>query len=379
MPALTIPGVVLVLAAPGAPGESAFGAVRAPAVLSHSATLRAAPQVTGSPADDEACEAAIESQVWEKVLEVCEPLLAIHGESHPSWSFYKENVDYAHQTINYTHQTQCVQAAQASDWDTTLTACPATVAAFPDFLAAHLFLGFAHQAKGDVAQATSAFEEFLAGADANPEMAAQLGEQIALARKNVAISHLATGNREAAISLLREVAANDPTDAEVHYRLGFALLQEKDTAGAEESFAVVIDVDPDIPQLPQVLFLAGQIAYNAQEFDKAAERLDKYLEAEPDGEYSAECHWMLGFVAGRNDDEDGMVAHYRQALEATPDDPRARDANYTLGVIAFNRGQCNTAQRYFNRFMRIAGNDSRRADVEDMILDIEDGVCEPGA
>ena len=321
--------------------------------------------------EDERCGEAINDQVWDQVIAICEPLVAEYDESHPSWETYKQNVDYA-------YQTKCVAAAQASDWDTTLATCVPTLQAFPDSFTVHLFLGLAHQAKEDLTLANTSFEAFLAGAAANPQMAPQLGQQVALARRSAAINHLMLGNRMAAIPLLREVAASDPNDAEIHFRLGFALLQEKDTAGAEEAFAVVIALDPDIPQLPQVLFLAGQIAYNAQEFEQAGERLSRYLEREPEGEHATDSHWMLAFIAGRNEDQDQMASHYRAALEAAPDDPRARDANYSLGVIAFNRNQCNTAQRYFNRFMRLARNDPRRAEVDDMLLDIEDGVCEPG-
>ena len=327
---------------------------------------------------DEVCEAAIESQVWEDVIAKCEPLLSTHDESHPSWEFYQQNVEYAHTTINYQNQQQCLESAQSGAWDTTLTACPAVIAANPDFLQGHLFLGFANQAKGNTAEAISSFEEFLDATSANPEMAAQLGEQISMARRTVAITRLEMGDRAAAIPLLREVAEADPSDAEAHFRLGFALLQEDDDTGAEESFAVVIALNPDIPQLPQVLFLAGQLAYNAQEFAAAAERLNAYIEREPEGQYATDTHWMLGFIAGRNTDESGMMRHYGAALAADPNNPNARDANYSLGVIAFNSGQCNTAARYFNAFMRLARGDSRAADVEDMILDIEDGVCEGG-
>lgn len=327
---------------------------------------------------DEVCEAAIESQVWEDVIRDCEPLLSTHDESHPSWEFYKENVDYAHTTINYQNQQQCMESAQSGAWDTTLTACPAILGVAPDFFVAHLFLGFAHQAKGDGAAAVSSFEEFLAAADANPEMAAQLGDQINLARRTVAIAKSEMGDRAAAIPLLRQVAEADPTDAEAHFRLGFALLQEDDNAGAEEMFSVVIDLNPDIPQLSQVLFLTGQLEYNAQEFDSAAGRLNAYLEREAEGQYATEAHWMLGFIAGQNNDQRGMMRHYGAALAADPNNPNARDANYSLGVIAFNGGQCSTAERYFRAFLRLAGGDSRAADVEDMILDIEDGVCEGG-
>jgi len=271
-----------------------------------------------------------------------------------------------------------MESAQAGPWDTTLPACPAILEVAPDLFVAHLFLAFAHQRTGNQEQAIRSCQEFLSAADANPEMAAQLGEQIAMARRTVAIARSEMGDRAAAIPLFRQVAEADPSDAEAHFRLGYALLQEDDDAAAEESFAAVIALNPDIPQLPQVLFLAGQLAYNAQEFDSAAERLNRYLEAEPEGQYATEVHWMLGFIAGRSTDENGMMRHYGAALQADPNNPNARDANYSLGVIAFNRAQCNTALRYFQAFMRLARGDSRAADVEDMILDIEDGVCEGG-
>ena len=259
---------------------------------------------------DAACDAAIESQVWEDVIAACEPLLSVHDESHSSWEFYKENVEYAHTSINYANQTQCVESAQAAAWDTTLTACPATLEVNPDFFAGHLFLGFAHQAKGNATEAMSSFEKFLAGTDTNPEMAAQLGDQIAMARRNVALGRSESGDRAAAIPLLRQVAAADPTDVEIHFRLGFALLQEEDTAGAEEAFSVVIAQNPDIPQLSQVLYRAASINFNARDYDKAGPRLTSYLEAEPEGEYVTEAHWMLGFIAQLAQDQRGVMRHY---------------------------------------------------------------------
>ena len=321
--------------------------------------------------EDEACREAINNQVWAEVISICGPLVTGRDESHPAWEVYKQNVDYA-------YQTTCESAAQAADWDATLEACPAAVAAL-DYVPFHFYIGIAHQAQENAAEATAAFEAFLAGADAEPAAAAQLAQQVAMARRSSAMNLLMLEDREAAIPLLREVAASDPTDVEIHYQLGFALLPDEDYEGAEEAFSVVIAEDPDNPQLSRVFFYAGQIAYNAQEFDKAGERLDKYLVLDPEGQHAAEAHWMLAFVAGRNEDQGALASHYRAALAAAPDDPRAADATFTLGVIALNANQCNTAQRYFDQFRRIAPRgDARRAQVEEYILDIEDGLCEPG-
>ena len=370
MPALIIPGLVLLLAASGtAAGTGAatslgeFGAMQ---------------QLTGSPEEDEACEATIESQDWEKVIEVCEPLLAAHDPNHRMWDYFKENVEYAHQTINYANQTRCVESAQGADWDTVLATCPPTVEAFPEFIAGHLFVGLAHQAQGAGADATTAFESFLAAAEANPEIASQMGAQIALAQKTAGINHLEMGNSEAAVALLRQAGEASPDDAEVHFRLGFALLQADDDAGAEEAFSTVIELNPDIPQLALVLFRAGTLAWNAQDYETARERLNGYLEAEPEGEQAAEAHWLLGSIGMQNGNQNQVITHFRAFMDAASDDPRRTEAAYNLGNIYYNRNQCDSALRYYQQFLRAASRDPRAADVEELVLDIEDGLCEPG-
>ncbi len=342
------------------------------------ATMPFPAQITGTPEEDDACEAIIEAQDWEGVIALCEPLLAVHDENHRLFEFIQQNVEYAHTTVNYANQQRCLESAQGGDWDATLDACPTTIANFPDFFVGHLFIGLAHNAQGAPAEANTAFEAFLSAVETSPEMAAQLTEQIALARRTAAINYLAAGDRSSALPLLRSVAENDPSDAEVHFRLGYALLQDGDTEGAESAFQVVIGLNPDIPQLGQVLFLAGQLAYNAASYDVATTRLAAYLEREPEGDQITEAHWLLASMAARADRTGDAVTHFSAFLQGESSGERAALANYSLGTIYFNRNQCDRAATYYNRFLRLAPNDSKVADVRETLLDIDDGLCEPG-
>ena len=373
MQTLFIPGVVLLLAA-GPAGAPAYEAATPPG--GHP-PLPAA-QITGSPEEDDACEAVIETQDWAKVLEVCEPLLAVHDSSHRLYDFIKENVEYAHSTLNYENQQGCLTAAQGADWGTVLATCPATIEAFPEFIAGHFFVGMAHQASGAPAEANAAFESLIAEAAANPQIGAQLTDQIALAQKQAGINYIEMGNTEAGVPLLRLASESSPEDAEVHFRLGFALLQADDDAGAEAAFSTVIELNPDIPQMARVLFRAGILAWNAQDYENANERLSRYIEAEPEGDNALEAHWLLGSIGMQNNNQNQVITHFRAFLDAAAsDDPRRIEAAYNLGNIYYNRNQCDSALRYYQQFLRAAPRDQRAGDVQDLVLDIEDGLCEP--
>ncbi len=320
------------------------------------------------------CIEAAEARDWDAVVEICPAMLIDpEAEAHESYDLMLQNVDYGYQAL-------CTEAATASDWNKTLRACGPALEAYPEFFTFHLFLGMAHESGGEnLMEAAESYQAFLEGAANNPEMAAQLGDQIALAERNTALLLLRLEDQEAAIPFLRKAIARNPEDSELHFRLGFALLQQGNTEGAEEEFSVVIDQAPDIPQLGNVTFLAGQINYNARNDDRAADQLGKYVRLYPEGEHTVDSRWMLGYIALRNENDSDAIPHFRAFLEVAPDgDSRIVEANYLLGTITFQRNQCDTAQRYYQRFLRLTPNDPRAAEVREILLDIEDGLCEPG-
>ena len=88
---------------------------------------------------------------------------------------------------------------------------------------------------------------------------------------------------------------------------------------------------------------------------------------------------MVAEIAIRDNENALAMEHYRAFLERAPSDPRAADVNFRVGEYYFQRRDCNTAERYYRRYMAQGGRSGQNAAyVEDILLDFEDGICEPG-
>lgn len=336
------------------------------------------------------CRDAIEAQNWSEVITLCEALLDIReaalaemDESSRDWGPTKENVETTRQNVDYAYRMQCEGAAQTQDWSSAIENCGPAAERYPDAFQFHLYLALGHQAAQDTEASVASFRAFLDGVQGNPEMAAQLGQQVAFAQKSLGIALLTTGDRTEAIPVLRDAAAANPGDGELQTRLGFALLEEGDQGGAEAALDAAISLNADNPQvlesIYQQIFRFGANSFNDQDHEAAIGRLTKYLSGQPDGEYATDAHFMVAEIAIRDNENALAMEHYRAFLERAPDDPRAADVNFRVGEYHFQRRECNTAERYYRRYMAQGGRSSQNAAyVEDILLDFEDGICEPG-
>lgn len=315
-----------------------------------------------------ACQQAVDGQDWDQVISACPAVLADLPENHPyfvSWT----------QSLNYAYGIACPAAHDAQQWDRAIAACEPAVQANPDAFIVNYYLGRAYSSTQDWARAAINFSSFLDGAQ-NSDAASQLSQQIAVAQKYGGLAYARANAAQDAIPLLQAAAGADATDVEVHYRLGIALLQTNDPAGAERALSVVLAQDP----IPGVLYLAGQLNYNAGEFTKAVERLSGYLAADPAGERAPDAHFMLG-QALQGSDEDRAITHYRGFLEGAGSggaDPREADANYAVGSIYYNRDDCANAEQFYKRLMEIAPDHANAAQVQEILASIAEGACGDG-
>ncbi len=315
-----------------------------------------------------ACMQAVDGANYEQVLASCPEVLETLPEDHPYYAHWS-------QTVQYAYSLQCEPAAKAQQWDSVITYCQLAVEANPDAFILNYYLGLAYQTRQDWTNAALNFSAFLNGVRGNSQAASQLGQQIAVAQRSGGIAFARADALGDAIPLLEAAAAANGTDVEVHYRLGIARLSTGDSGGAERALSVVVDHAPS--PIASVLFLAGQLNYNAGDYGKADTRLSAYLAAAPEDRGVPDAHYMLA-QALQASDEDRALSHYRGFLEAAASgDQRIAEANYALGTIYFNRDDCGNAEQHYNRFMELAPSHANVVQVTEILASIAEGGCQP--
>lgn len=319
-----------------------------------------------------ACMQAVDGQNYEQVLAACPEVLEVLPEDHPYYAHWA-------QTVNYAYSLQCQPAFDAQQWDSVIAYCEMAIQANPGAFIMNYFLGVAYQTKQDWPNTAVNFSAFLEGVRGNSQAASQLAQQVTIAERSGGIAYARANAVQDAIPLLQAAAAKNATDVEVHYRLGRALLQAQDSAGAERALSVVLDNDPPSQIRGPVLFLAGQLNYNAGDYAKADARLTAFLETAP-RQGASDAHFMLA-QALQGSDEDRAISHYQGFLEtvgSAPGDPRIADANFALGTIFYNRDDCGNAEQHYRQFMELAPYHDNAAQVTEILASIAEGGCQGG-
>lgn len=314
-----------------------------------------------------ACMQAVDSANYEQVLAACPEVVDALPEDHPYYAHWS-------QTVQYAYSLQCQPAFDAQQWDSVIAYCQMAIEANPGAFIMNYFLGIAHQTKQDWVNTAVNFQAFLKGVRGNSEAASQLAQQITIAQRSGGIAFARENAAQDAIPLLQAAARANPKDVEVHFRLGRALLSTGEEAGAERALSVYIAEAPN--PVPGIVFLAGQLNFNAGDYARADERLSAFLAAEPNGRGAPEAHYMLA-LAFQGSDEDRAITHYRGFLGGTAaGDPRLPDANYALGTMYFNRDDCGNAEQHYKALMELAPDHANAAQVTEILASIAEGGCQ---
>lgn len=316
-----------------------------------------------------ACMQAVDGADYGQVLAACPEVLAVLPEDHPYFAHWS-------QTVNYAYSLQCEPAAQAQQWDNVIAYCQMAVEANPAAFILNYYLGLAYSTKQDWPNAAVNYSAFLNGISGNRDAASQLGDQIAVAQRAGGIAYARANAQQDAIPLLQAASRADGTDVEVHFRLGRALLATGDAAGAERALTVVLDNTTN--PIPAVLFLAGQLNYNAGDYAKADARLSAYLEAAAGDRGVPDAHYMLA-QALQSSEEDRAVTHYQGFLQSVAaGDARTADANFALGTIFYNRDDCQSAEQHYQAMLEAAPDHANAAQVTEILTAIAEGGCPSG-
>lgn len=317
-----------------------------------------------------ACSQAVDGQNWDQVISVCPAVLEKLPEDHPYYASWT-------QSVNYAYGLACPGAGEAEQWDQVIATCEPALQATPDAFIFNYFLGRAYASKQDWPRAAINFSAFLGGVQGNSEAAAQLSNQVTFAQRVGGIAYARANAANDAIPLLQAAAAANPKDVEVQFRLGRALLATGEEAGAERALSAYIAEAPN--PAPGIVFLAGQLNFNAGDYARADERLSAFLAAEPTGRGAPEAHYMLA-LALQGSDEERAITHYLGFVEgAAADDPRLPDATFALGTMYFNRDDCPSAEQHYQSFMELAPDHANAAQVTEILAAIAEGGCQGGS
>jgi tetratricopeptide (TPR) repeat protein len=264
----------------------------------------------------------------------------------------------------------CQEAVKKNDFDTVISTCEKAIAANADLFASNYYLGFAYKAKQNWGKCASNFDTFLQKVGNNPDA----GVMIGAATREGGLCYARGNANGKAVPLLRKAASAKPNDKEVQFFLGLALMRT-DEGAAEQAFAKVIQLDPN---LAQAEYYAGRINFNRQEWAKANERLTKYLELKPNDTFSADAHFMVGSMAIRMAEgspdataqQDKAIQHLEQFLAAKPNAPQSPQAHYILGSLAAQRDDNETAKGHFEKYLELEPNGAQAEEVKQFLADL---------
>jgi tetratricopeptide (TPR) repeat protein len=265
-------------------------------------------------------------------------------------------------------------AIKKNDMDGAIVAFEKALAANPDIVASHYFLGFAYQSKKNYPKTAEHFTAYIDAVGNDPKAAEQIGH----ATRQGGLAWARTKNSAKSIPYLDKAAASKPNDKEVHYYLGMALIRNGQEAKAEQHFSKVIQLDPS---LPRPYYFVGRVAFNTENWGEAQRLLSKYLELKPDDSFAADAHFMLGSMAVRQAEGSANAAaqnnaaktHLTKFLEMKPTAPQAPQAYYILGSLAAQSEDTATATVHFQKYLPLQPSGAQADEVKQFLADLNEG------
>lgn len=141
-------------------------------------------------------------------------------------------------------------------------------------------------------------------------------------------------NYEAAKRIYNELIANNPSVAEIYYRLGFVAIQEEDYDTARDNFDKASILAPNVDKYAKAKnILAGNILREARKSIKmgdlvtAERKVNTALRISPE---FGDAYLDLGYIKLKSGDTNAAIKNYVKGLEYKPDN---RSAWYNLGSI----------------------------------------------
>jgi tetratricopeptide (TPR) repeat protein len=188
------------------------------------------------------------------------------------------------------------EAFKNKDWRGAITAFEAAVGKNPDLFASYYFLGWAYKNTSNPGKSADSFVKFLDKAPKDGSAA----EMVTAATREAGTGYARAKKYREAVPLLEKAASANSRDTEVQFFLAFAQMQNGDEAAAEQTFAKVIQLQPN---LDRAYYYAGLLDFKAERWESAKEHASKYLELSPNGPFAADAQAMLDEIAAKEQQE----------------------------------------------------------------------------
>jgi Flp pilus assembly protein TadD len=144
-----------------------------------------------------------------------------------------------------------------------------------------------------------------------------------------------------AIAAYKAIAAESP-GPEVYQNLGYVYTQKGDNAGAEESYAKVVELKPSAADVAAVL---SKLYAQSGRLDKAVATMEK---AAADNPTNAPAQFNSGIFLLNANQPDKAQAAFLKALEI---DPAMHEAHYHLGTILVGQNKINESVAELEKYL----------------------------
>lgn len=192
--------------------------------------------------------------------------------------------------------------------------------------------------------------------------------------------------------LADEIPGGHKLESMIAYRLGMSLRQIGETDAATQTLRGLFETTRDIDQFKAGLLALGDIAYNAERWDEAAEWLGQYVEFGQEAPSWSGSALRLGLAHAKAGDRRAASGVFEQILAAVADNETSARAAYELGLVQLDLDDREGAARSFEQASRLgdeevagyalrqlaqmarkAGDDARAAEYFAEAVDSSDG------
>lgn len=158
---------------------------------------------------------------------------------------------------------------------------------------------------------------------------------------------------------LRDFLSFFPSDnrtEQVQIWIGDVYAQNSDEAEADLSYAKFIELFPESPLMPQLLYRRGILQYRElKRYEEAIATLQKIREEYPESEYAADGLMLSGEISEKKKrDYQAAISDYRMVIDDYPQSPKMLDALWKIAEINKDKlKEYPTAILAFNKIIEI--------------------------